>query len=124
MGDFSCDFMFWDERGGGRTGQSVDQLVGTAIMTAVMSASCVDSERFSSRCCTFRRKRTSADFIRLLFIRLALPLTLSWPSRFAPSERLAVGVSPPDLWLAGIFLFRKKICAGVVGTRTDWARGA
>ena len=31
-----------------------------------------------------------------------------------------VGVPPGALWLAGIFLRRKKICAGVVGTRTVW----
>ena len=28
--------------------------------------------------------------------------------------------STQALWLAGIFLRRKKICAGIVGTRTDW----
>ena len=34
--------------------------------------------------------------------------------------RLTVGVPPRAPWLAGIFLRRKKGCAGVVGTRTDW----
>ena len=31
-----------------------------------------------------------------------------------------VDVPTRALWLAGIFLRRKKICARVVGTRTDW----
>ena len=40
---------------------------------------------------------------------------------FAPSERLAVGVRPRALCLAEIFLRRKKIYAGIVGTpRNDW----
>ena len=52
--------------------------------------------------------------------RLALPLTLSLPSRLASRVRLTVDVPSRVLWLAGIFLRRKKICTGVVGTRTDW----
>ena len=119
-GDSSCGCMFWDERGGGLTGQSLGPLVGTAAMTAVMSANRVDLGSFSSRCCTFQRKHTSVDPIRLLYIRLALPFTLSLPSQFVAYERLTVGVPPRALWLAGIFLRRKKICAGVVGTRTEW----
>ena len=120
-GDSSCDCMFWDKRGGGLTRQPVGPPVGTAtITTAVMSANRVNLGSFSSRCCAFRRTHTSADPIRLLCIRLALPLTLSLPSRLAPSARVAVGVPPRALWLAGIFLRRKKICAGVVGTRIDW----
>ena len=74
-GTFSRDFMFWKNRGGGLTGQPVGPPVGTATMTAVMSANRVDLGSFSSRCCTFRRTHTSADPIRLLSIRLALPLT-------------------------------------------------
>ena len=31
-----------------------------------------------------------------------------------------VDVPTRAFWLAGIFLRRKKRCAGVVGTRTDW----
>ena len=50
-----------------------------------------------------------------------LILTLSLPSRLAPSASLTVvGVLPRVFWLAGVFLRRKKICVGVVGTRTDW----
>ena len=49
-----------------------------------------------------------------------LPLTLSLTSRLAPCARLTVDVPTRALWLAGIFLRRKKRCAGVVGTRTDW----
>ena len=75
---------------------------------------------FSSRCWTFRRTHTSADPIRVLCTRLALPLTLSLTSRLAPRARLTVDVPTRAFWLAGIFLRRKKRCAGVVGTRTDW----
>ena len=120
-GGFLCDCMFWEKRGGGLTRQPVDPPVGTATMTAVMSANRVNLESFSSRCCTFRRTHTNADPIRLLCLRLALPLTtLSTPSRLAPSARLTVGVSPRALWLAGIFSRSKKIWAGVAETRTDW----
>ena len=42
------------------------------------------------------------------------------PSRLASRARLTVDAPTRALWLAGIFLRRKKICAGVVGTRTDW----
>ena len=63
----------------------------------------VDSGSYSSRCCAFQRTHTSADTIRLLCIRLGLPLTLCFPSRFAPSARLMGGVSPQALWLAGAF---------------------
>ena len=66
---------------------------------------------------TFRHTHTSADPIRLLCIRIAVTLTLSLPSRLAPSVRLTVGVPPRALWLAEIFLHRSKTCAGIVGTR-------
>ena len=75
----------------------------TAIITTVLSTSRLDSRSFSSRSCAFRRTHTSTDPIRLLCIQLALPLTLSLPSRFAPSAKLVVGVSPRALWLAGAF---------------------
>ena len=116
VGDFPCDCMFWEKRGGGLTRQPV----GTATMAAVMSVYRVDLGRFSSRCCMFRYTHTSEDPIRLICIRLALTLTLSLPSRLVPSARLTVGVPPRALWLAGIFLRKKKKCAGIVGTRTDW----
>ena len=103
-GDFSCDCMFWGERGGGYTRQPVGPPVDTAIMTTVLSTNRVDSKSFSSRSCAFRRIHTSIDPIRLLCIRLALPLTLSLPSRFAPGTKLMVGVSPRVPWLAGAFL--------------------
>ena len=108
--DSSCDCMFWDNRGGGLTGQPVGQAVGTATMTAVMSAKRVDLESFSSRCWAFRRTHTSADPIQLLCIRLASALTLSRPSRFVPSARLMVGVS---YGLCGIF--RVTVCFGTRG---------
>ena len=41
-------------------------------------------------------------------------------SRLAPRARLTVDVPTWAFWPAGIFLRRKKRCAGVVGTRTDW----
>ena len=116
VGDFSCDCMSWENSGGGLTTQPVS----TATMTTVTSANRGDLESFSSRCWTFRRTHTSADPIRVLCTRLALPLTLSLTSRLAPCARLTVDVPTRALWLAGIFLRRKKSCAGVVGTRTDW----
>ena len=116
VGGFSCDCMFWENSGGGLTTQPV----GTATMTTVTSTKRVDLESFSSRCWTFRRTHTSADPIRVLCTRLALPLTLSLTSRLAPRARLTVDVPTRAFWLAGIFLRRKKRCAGVVGTRTDW----
>ena len=116
VGDFSCDCMSWENSGGGLTTQPVS----TATMTTVTSANRGDLESFSSRCWTFRRTHTSADPIRVLCTRLALPLTLSLTSRLAPCARLTVDVPTRAPWLAGIFLRRKKRCAGVVGTRTDW----
>ena len=59
--------------------------VDTATIRIVLSTNRVDSGSFSSGCCAFRRTHTSADPIRLPCIRLALPLTLSLPSRLAPS---------------------------------------
>ena len=90
--DFSCDCVFWDERGGGLA--PVGPREDTATMRTVLSIDCVDSGKFSSGCCAFRRTHTSVDPIRLLCIRLALPLTLSLPSRFAPTTRLTVGGTP------------------------------
>ena len=116
VGDFSCDCMSWENSRGGLTTQPVS----TATMTTVTSANRGDLESFSSRCWTFRRTHTSADPIRVLCTRLALPLTLSLISRLAPCAGLTVDVPTRALWLAGIFLRRKKRCAGVVGTCTDW----
>ena len=101
--DFSCDCMFWGERGGGYTRQPVDPSVDTAIMTTLLSTNRVDSRSFSSRSYAFRRTHTSTDPIRLLCIRLALPLNLFLPSRFAPGTKLMVSVSPRTPWLAGAF---------------------
>ena len=77
--------------------------VDTATIRTVLSTNRVDSGSFSSGCCAFRRTHTSADHIRLLGIRLALPLTLSLPLRFAPSARLTVGGTPCALWLVKDF---------------------
>ena len=99
--DFSCDGMFWDESGGGLA--PVDPRVDTATIRTVLSTNRVDSGSFSSGCCAFRRTHTSADPIRLLCIRLALPLSLPLPSRFAPSARLTVGGTPCALWLVEFF---------------------
>ena len=100
-GAFLCGGRFWDDRGRGRTGQPVGPYRDAAIMTTVVSTNRVDLGSFSSRYCAFRRTHTNADPLRLLCIRLALPLTLSLPSRFAPSPRLMVGVSLGVLWLLG-----------------------
>ena len=100
---FFCVRMFWDERGGELTGQPVGPQVDTETITTVLITNSVDLGRFSSRCWTFRRTHTSADLIRLLCIRLALPLTLSLPSGFALSARPMVYVSTRVLWLVGDF---------------------
>ena len=99
---FSCVCMFWDERGGGLT--PVGSQVDSATIRTVPSTNRVDLGSFSSRCCTFRRTHTSAASIRLLCIRLALPLALSLPSRLAPSARLVVCASSRALRRAGDFL--------------------
>ena len=104
VGGFSCDCMFWENSRGGLTMQPV----GTATMTTIMGASRVDLERFSSRRWTFRRTHTSAESIRVLSIRLALPLTLSLPSRLVPSARLTVDVPTRALWLAGFSYVKIK----------------
>ena len=122
--DFSCDCMFWDETGGGLA--PVGPRVDTSTVRTVLSTNHVDSGSFSSRCCAFRRAHTSADPIRLPCIRLALPLTLSFPSRFAPSARLTVGGTPCALRLVGDFscdcMFWEKSGGGLttqpVGTAT------
>ena len=116
-GDFLCDYMFWGERGG-YTRQLAGPSVNTAIMTTVPSTNRVDSRSSSSRSCAFRRTHTSTDPIRLLCIRLALPLTLSLPSRFTPGTKLMVGVSPRAPWPAGAFSrdFTFSDCRGGVLT--------
>ena len=92
-------------------GQLMGPLVDPAIMTAVMSVNHVDSGSFCSRCCAFRRTHTYADPTWLLCIRLALPLTLSLPSGFAPSERFKVGVPTRALSLAVISCVgRENMC--------------
>ena len=98
---FSCGCMFLDERGGGLA--PVGPRLDTATITTVLNTNRVDSGRFSSGCCAFRRTHTSADPIRLLCIQLALPLTLPLPSRFAPNVRPTVGGTPCDLRLVRDF---------------------
>ena len=102
VGDFWYDCIFWDERARELTGQLVDPQVGTAIITTVMSIHRVASGSCSSRCCELRHTHTSADPIRLLCNQLALPLTFSLTSRFAPSARLMFCVSPRGLWHRGV----------------------
>ena len=102
-GDFSYDCVFWGERGGGYTRQPVGPSVDTAIMTTVLSTDRVDSRSFSSRSCAFRRTHTSIDPIRLLCIRLALPLNLFLPSRFAPRHKTHGWCFTSAPWLARAF---------------------
>ena len=113
--DFSCGCMFWDERGGGLA--PVGPQVDTATISIVLTTNCVDSGSFSSRCCAFRRTHTNANPIRLICIRLDLPLTLTLPSRFAPRARLTVGGASCAVWLVGNFscdcIFWKKRGGGV-----------
>ena len=101
--DFSCDCMSWDDRGGGLTGQPMDPQVDTANIRTVLNTNRVGSRRFSSTCWAFRRTHSSADPIRLLCIRLTLPLTLSLPSEFLPSTKLMVGAFPRALELVKDF---------------------
>ena len=108
----------WDERGGAHT--PVGPHVDISTIRTALSTNRMGSRSFSSRGCAFRRRHTSADPIRLLCIRPALPLNLSLPSWLAPSAKLSVGVPPRALWLAGIFSRRHKRCTSVDGTRTDW----
>ena len=96
---FSCDCMFWDDREGGLTGQPMGPQVDTANIRTILSTNHVDSRRINSRCWAFRRTNPSADPIRLLGIRLALPLTLSFPSGFVPSTELMDSASPRALGL-------------------------
>ena len=126
-GDFSCDCMFWDDRGGGLAGQPMGPQVDTANIRTVLSTNHVDSRSFSSRCWAFRRTHPSADPIRLLGIRLALPLTLSLPSEFVPSTKLMDGASPRALGLVKDFscvcMFWDERGGGLapVGPRVDTA---
>ena len=125
VGDFSCDCMFWDDRGGGLTGQPMGPQIDTANIRTVLSTNHVDLRSFSSRCWAFRRTHPSADPIRLLGIRLALPLTLSLLSGFVPSRKLMVGASPRALGLVKDFscdyIFWDKRGGGLepVGPRVD-----
>ena len=93
--------MFWDEGGGELA--PVGPQVDTATIRTVLSTNRVYSGSYSSRCCAFRRTYTSADPIRLLCIRLALPLILSLPSRLMPSASIMVGGTPCALWLVWYF---------------------
>ena len=115
VGNFACDCMFWDERGGGHTGRPVSPQMDTATITTELSTNRVDSRDFSTRCWVFRRTHTTENPIRLLCIRLALSLTLSLPSGFVPNARLMVqvGVSPRTLWLMANF--RLIECLGTRG---------
>ena len=92
---FLRDCTFWDCKGGVLiiNRQQVGPLVNTPATTTATGINHVDSGRFSSRCCTFRRTHTSADPIRILCIRLALTLTLSRPPGFASCARLMVCAS-------------------------------
>ena len=93
--------MFWDEREQGLT--PVSPQVHTATIRPVLSTNRIDLGSFCSRCCAFRRTHTSTDPIRLLCIRLTLPLTLPLPSGFVPSARLVACASPRALWLVCYF---------------------
>ena len=111
----------WDERGGGLA--PVGRRVDTATIRTVLSTNRVDSGSFSSGYCAFRRTHTSADPIRLLCIRLALPLILPLPLRFAPGARLTFGGTPCVLWLVGNFLCACKFWENSGGGLTTQPMG-
>ena len=127
VGDFSCDCMFWDDRGGGLTGKPMGPQVDTANIGTILNINHVVSRSFSSRCWAFRRTHPSADPIRLLCIRLALPLTLSLPSGFVPSTKLMVSASSRALKLVKgfscdcIFWDQRGGGLAAVGPRVDTA---
>ena len=114
-GDCLRDCTFRDCRGGVLTinRQPVGPLVSTAAITTATGINHVDSGRFSSRCCTFRRTHTSADPIRILCIRLALTLTLSRPQDLRPAQDLWSVFHPGPYGLWGIF--RVTVCFGTIG---------
>ena len=61
---------------------------------------------------------------RRLYLASLYPTSFTLDSIFALTicaQRKTNGwCSTPALWLVGIFLCKKKIYAGIVGTRTDW----
>ena len=61
MWDFSCDYMFRDEREGILTGQPMRPRMDTETIRTVLSTNRVDSTSFSSRCWAFRRTHTNTD---------------------------------------------------------------
>ena len=70
-----------------------------------------------------RRNINHTRLIYTLLQVMTIPyIHLSLSSRLTPSARLRATVDVPTraLWLAGIFLRRKKRCTSVVGTRTNW----
>ena len=128
VGNFSCDCMFWDDKGGRLTGQPMGPHVDTANIRTVLNTKHVDSKRFSSRCWAFRRTHPSVDPIRLLCIRVDLTfLTLSLPSRFVPNTKQMIDASPRALGLVQDFscdcLFWDERGGGLapVGPRVDTA---
>ena len=99
--------MFRDEGGGGLAREPVGSFVDKAT-TTVLSTNRVDSGSLSSQCCAFRHTHASADPIRLLCIRRAVPLTIFLPSRFAPNARLWLVFYPVSYDLRR--LFRVIVC--------------
>ena len=53
-GDFCCDCMFWEKRGGLLLGHPVGPQVDTATIRTILGTNRVNSRSFSSRCWAFR----------------------------------------------------------------------
>ena len=99
--DFSCDCMFWDERGGGLA--PVGPRVDTATITTALSTNRVDSRSFCSGCCAFRhtherRPYSATPYPTSFTLDSSLALTIR-----AQRQTYGFGGTPCTLWLVGDF---------------------
>ena len=101
VGDFSCDCMFWDDRGGGLTGQPMGPQVDTANIRTVLSTNHVDSTSFSSRCWAFRRTHQ------------AQTLSATWyPTSFTLDSLLALSICAQPKTHGWCFTSCPRACEG------------
>ena len=102
VGDFSCDCMFWVDRGGGLTGQPMGPQVDTANIRTVLSTNHVDSRSFSPRCWAFRRTHPSANPIQLLL----------YPTSFTLDSLLALRICAQHKTRGWCFTSCPRACEG------------